>query len=103
MNFLHSYIMDYASFNIACALPGSTLSCVYYKFDKHKWSKDEGANKVYQLLSDNIKTGDQLHTIERVALERIANSLETIARVMTIALSSAIGIGVGCVTSAVYK
>jgi hypothetical protein len=54
-------------------------------------------------LSDNIKTGDQLHTIKRVALDRIANSLETIARVMTIALSSAIGIGVGCFTSAAYK
>lgn len=53
--FIHSYIMDYASFNIACALPGGSNSCVYYKFDKHKWSKDEGANKVYILLSDTVK------------------------------------------------
>lgn len=53
--FIHSYIMDYASFNIACALPGGSNSCVFYKFDKHKWSKDEGANKVYQLLSDTVK------------------------------------------------
>ena len=54
--YIHNYILDYASFNIACALPGSSNACVYYKFDKHKWSKDEGANKVYQLLSDNVKT-----------------------------------------------
>ena len=54
-HFIHSYIMDYAVFNIACALPGSSIACVYYKFDKHKWSKDEGANKVYILLSENIK------------------------------------------------
>ncbi len=53
--FIHSYIMDYASFNIACALPGGSNSCVYYKFDKHKWSKDEGANKVYILLSETVK------------------------------------------------
>jgi len=53
--FIYSYIMDYASFNIACALPGASQSCVYYKFDKHKWTKDEGANKVYMLLSETVK------------------------------------------------
>ena len=52
--FIHCYITDYASFNIACALPGNSNS-VYYKFDKHKWSKDAGANKVYTLLSENVK------------------------------------------------
>jgi len=52
--FIYSYIKDYATFNIACALPGGA-SCVYYKFDKHKWSEDKGANKIYNLLSDTIK------------------------------------------------
>jgi P4 family phage/plasmid primase-like protien len=52
--FIYSYIRDYASFNIACALPGATGS-VYYKFDKNKWSEDKGANKIYNLLSDTIK------------------------------------------------
>lgn len=52
--FIYCYISDYAGFNIACALPGNSNS-VYYKFDKHKWSKDAGANKVYTLLSDNVK------------------------------------------------
>jgi P4 family phage/plasmid primase-like protien len=54
-HFIHSYIMDYANFNIACALPGGSSS-VYYKFDKHKWTEDKAANKVYTLLSDTIKT-----------------------------------------------
>jgi len=53
--FIHCYIMDYANFNIACALPGGASS-VYYKFDKHKWTEDKAANKVYTLLSDTIKT-----------------------------------------------
>lgn len=52
--FIYCYIRDYASFNIACALPGGA-SCVYYKFDKHRWSEDKGANKIYNLLSDTIK------------------------------------------------
>lgn len=52
--FIHSYIKDYASFNIACALPGG-MSSIYYKFDKHKWSEDKGANKIYNLLSETIK------------------------------------------------
>lgn len=53
--YIHSYIKDYASFNIACALPGGASS-VYYKFDKHKWSEDKGANKIYNLLSETVKT-----------------------------------------------
>jgi len=52
--FIHCYIKDYASFNIACALPGGATS-VYYKFDKHKWTEDKAANKIYLLLSDTIK------------------------------------------------
>lgn len=52
--FIHSYIMDYACFNIACALPGGASS-IYYKFDRHKWTEDKAANKVYLLLSETIK------------------------------------------------
>lgn len=52
--FIHCYIMDYANFNIACALPGGASS-IYYKFDKHKWTEDKAANKVYILLSDTVK------------------------------------------------
>ena len=58
--YIHSYIMDYANFNIACALPGGASS-VYYKFEKHKWSEDKGANKIYNLLSDTIK--NEINTI----------------------------------------
>jgi P4 family phage/plasmid primase-like protien len=53
-HFINCYIKDYASFNIACALPGGASS-VYYKFDKHKWTEDKAANKIYTLLSDTIK------------------------------------------------
>lgn len=55
-HYIHSYIIDYASFNIACVLPGGTSS-IYYKFDKHKhkWIEDKAANKVYTLLSNTIK------------------------------------------------
>lgn len=52
--YIHLYINDYASFNIACALPGGASS-IYYKFDKHKWTEDKAANKIYLLLSDTIK------------------------------------------------
>lgn len=52
--YIHFYIIDYASFNIACALPGGASS-IYYKFDKHKWTEDKAANKIYLLLSDTIK------------------------------------------------
>jgi len=53
-HYIHCYIKDYASFNIACALPGGASS-VYYKFDRHKWTEDKAANKVYTLLSHTIK------------------------------------------------
>lgn len=75
--FVKSYIMDYANFNVACALPGGAGS-VYYKFEMHRWSKDEGANKVYLLLTETIKT--ELNEIFRELRQIIDQGNATVNR-----------------------
>ena len=48
-----TYIKDYANFNVACACPG--MSPIWYKFDKHKWTEDKAANKIYMLMTDELQ------------------------------------------------
>ena len=52
-NYIKTYIKDYANFNIACACPGT--SPIWYKFDKHKWTEDKAANKIYMLMTDELQ------------------------------------------------
>jgi P4 family phage/plasmid primase-like protien len=49
---IQNYIKDYASFNIACACPAPNTT--WYKFDKHKWTEDKAANKIYMLMTDDL-------------------------------------------------
>ena len=50
---IKTYIKDFASFNVACADPGSTST--WYKFEKHKWSIDNAGNKIYMLMTDELE------------------------------------------------
>ena len=50
---IQNYIKDYANFNVACACPGPTV--IWYKFDKHKWTEDKAANKIYILMTEDLK------------------------------------------------
>ena len=50
---IQNYIKDYANFTVACACPGPTV--IWYKFDKHKWTQDKAANKIYMLMTENLK------------------------------------------------
>lgn len=50
--YISIYIRDYASFDIACAVPGT--SSIWYKYEKHKWSIDMAGNKIYMLMTDEL-------------------------------------------------
>lgn len=50
---IKDYIKDYSSFNIACACPSP--GAIWYKFDKHKWTEDKAANKIYMLMTEDLK------------------------------------------------
>lgn len=51
--FIKKYITDYATFNIACASPGSNPT--WYTFYNHKWGEDKAAHKIYMLITEELE------------------------------------------------
>ena len=61
---IKTYIKHYSEFSISCACPGTTNS-LWYKFDNHKWTEDKAANKIYMVMTRELKN-DLTHIYEEL-------------------------------------